>query len=212
MRGEQLAYEIRRRWRHVKIIGMSENLLHAPITLLTDLFTAFIYKGDLPRGREPIGLYETLEGAISRAPGRAAQIFIVHGHSSPIVAELTAYLQNRLGLPPPIILRERPGSGRTLIEKFERDVREVDIVFVLLTPDDRSDKRNPRRSRQNVIFELGFFYGKLQRSSGRVVLLKKGVIELPSDIQGLSYIDITNGIESAGEEIRRELEEVQCLP
>lgn len=31
-----------------------------------------------------------------------------------------------------------------------------------------------RRSRQNVIFELGFFYAGLERRSGRVILLHKG--------------------------------------
>jgi predicted nucleotide-binding protein len=44
------------------------------------------------------------------------------------------------------------------------------------------------RGRQNVIFELGFFFGKLGRQ--RVtVLLEKGV-EKPSDIEGLVYITL----------------------
>ena len=64
------------------------------------------------------------------------------------------------------------------------------------------------RSRQNAILELGFFLGKLERTSGRVILLYKGDLELPSDISGLTYISIEHGIKAAGEEIRRELERV----
>lgn len=55
-----------------------------------------------------------------------------------------------------------------------------------------------RRARQNVIFELGFFLGVLGRESGRVILLYVNPLELPSDLSGLIYIDVTNGIESAG--------------
>jgi predicted nucleotide-binding protein len=84
------------------------------------------------------------------------------------------------------------------------------LVFVLLTPDDvvanPSDPDDQkRRARQNVIFELGFFLGKLGRGSGKVLLLHKGPLDIPSDIIGIEYIDIANGIVSAGETIRREL-------
>jgi predicted nucleotide-binding protein len=84
------------------------------------------------------------------------------------------------------------------------------VVFVLLTPDDTvvdptASEGEKRRARQNVILELGFFVGKLGRESGRVFLLHKGPIEIPSDIAGVEYIDISNGIKSAGQDIRREL-------
>jgi hypothetical protein len=36
--------------------------------------------------------------------------------------------------------------------------------------------------------------------------LYKGQLELPSDIQWLTYIDISNGISSVGEMIRKEIE------
>ncbi|MNQ69236.1 putative nucleotide-binding protein containing TIR-like domain protein [compost metagenome] len=44
------------------------------------------------------------------------------------------------------------------------------------------------RARQNVIFELGFFAGKLGR--GRVCLLRKGQVEIPSDLFGVIYTDM----------------------
>ena len=47
------------------------------------------------------------------------------------------------------------------------------------------DELNPR-ARQNVVFELGYFMGKLGRE--RVCLLLKDQVELPSDIGGIVYI------------------------
>jgi predicted nucleotide-binding protein len=82
----------------------------------------------------------------------------------------------------------------------------------MMTPDDVARKvggtADALRARQNVVFELGYFYGKLGRRSGRVILLHKGGLEIPSDIAGVVYIDISNGIEASGESIRRELREL----
>lgn len=155
----------------------------------------------------------SMTGASSRneeTGGREIRPFIVHGHDHKSLYELKDYLQNTLKFGEPVILRQMPGLGKTLIEKFEREAEAIELVFVLLTPDDvvanPSDPDNQkRRARQNVILELGFFLGKLGRGSGRVLLLHKGPLEIPSDIIGIEYIDITNGIESAGETIRREL-------
>lgn len=140
--------------------------------------------------------------------------FIVHGHDEVAKLELKNYLQNTLGLPEPIILHEQPNLGRTLMEKFEENAQSACLAFVLLTPDDcgasvtDSDDLK-RRARQNVILELGWFLGKLGRIGGRVLLLHKGDLEIPSDLSGVVYIDIRDGIESAGEKIRREIENVQ---
>lgn len=116
-------------------------------------------------------------------------------------------------MPEPVILHEQSNRGRTLIEKFEQVSNDSDVVFVLLTPDDRIAQPNEsdddkRRARQNVIFEMGYFLGKLGRSSGKVILLYKGQLELPSDISGIVYINIDHGVEQAGEYIRRELREL----
>ena len=123
-------------------------------------------------------------------------------------------MQNALRFPEPTILHEQPNRGRTIIEKFEEYAAASSIVLVLLTPDDlaasASDPDETKyRARQNVIFELGFFLGRLGRDSGRVILLHKGPIELPSDISGVVYIDISNGVEAAGEMIRREVQDAR---
>jgi CheY-like chemotaxis protein len=135
--------------------------------------------------------------------------FIVHGHDDHAVDQLKDYLQNTLKWSEPVILREQASSGKTIIEKFEHYAGSIDCVFVVMTPDDPginpATADDKRRARQNVIFELGFFYAQMGRHSGRVVVLCKGKLDLPSDIQGIVWIDISNGVKAAGEEIRREV-------
>ena len=121
------------------------------------------------------------------------EIFIVHGHDESSTLNLENLLY-RLGLKPIVLWREAD-KGRTLIEKFEEH-SDAGYVFVLFTPDEvaylTSEETKPdeqrkkvRRARPNVIFEMGFFFGRLGRK--RVCCLVKGDIEKPSDIDGIVY-------------------------
>lgn len=137
--------------------------------------------------------------------------FIVHGHDEAAKLALKNYLQNTLGFPEPVILHEQPSGGRTIIEKLEHYGTRCELVFVLLSPDDAmaaspASNDTKRRARQNVIFELGYFLGALGRVSGRVLLLYKGPLDLPSDLSGVVYIDVSDGVPAAGETIRQELQ------
>lgn len=177
-----------------------------------DPHTTLINKWSAPSMRDVIATIDQVLGiALPSAPPRP---FIVHGRDDATKLAVKNYVQNVLKLPEPIILHEQPSLGRTIIEKFEHFALQTQLVFVLLTPDDlgalaTDPDDQKRRARQNVIFELGFFLGTLGRLSGRVFLLYKGSLELPSDLAGVCYIDITNGIEAAGEAIRRELPHVR---
>ena len=132
--------------------------------------------------------------------------FFVHGHDEEAKLSLKNYIQNTLKMEEPVILAEKASKGLTIIEKFEEYAKECKLIFVLLTPDDKYTDNNNYRARQNVIFEMGYFLGKLGRKSGQIILLYKGKLELPNDISGIIYINIDNGIEAAGEQIRREIE------
>src|SRR5215212_2106180 len=68
------------------------------------------------------------------ADEQAVRSFIVHGHDNETLLELKDYVQNTLNLGKPIVLREQPGLGKTMIEKFEREAGDIGVVFVLLTP------------------------------------------------------------------------------
>lgn len=119
------------------------------------------------------------------------KVFVVHGHDNE-AKESAARFLGKLGLEP-IILHEQPSSGRTVIEKFETYSGDVAFAVVLLTPDDvgstaRDTSNLKKRARQNVIMELGYFMGRLGRT--RVCALYKGDVELPSDYQGVLYIEL----------------------
>jgi predicted nucleotide-binding protein len=89
----------------------------------------------------------------------------VHGHDEAVLQGLARFLE-KLGLEA-IVLREQPNKGLTIIEKFEDSADEVGFAVVLLTPDDvggiAAQDSQSARARQNVIFELGYFSGKLGR-------------------------------------------------
>lgn len=135
------------------------------------------------------------------------KIFIVHGHDGNERYVLKDYLQNTLHYPEPVILSDKAGCGRVIIESFEAEAEHAGLVFALVTPDDLVNETS-KRARQNVIFELGYFMGKLGRKSGRVIVLRKGDIDIPSDLDGILYISIDNGIAAAGEQIRKAIEAI----
>ena len=135
------------------------------------------------------------------------KIFIVHGHDNEMVQESARFI-TKLGFEP-VILREQPSKGKTIIEKFE-NYSDVDFAIVLFSPDDfgraKEDKKDHPRPRQNVVFELGFFIGKLGRQS--VVVLHKVIddFEIFSDFQGVIFhpfqkgweMDVAKEIKSVG--------------
>ena len=117
------------------------------------------------------------------------KIFLVHGHDEGMKQSVARTLM-KLKLDP-IILHEQPDSGKTIIEKFERDA-DVGFAVILLSPDDmgykKADgaKQAKPRARENVILELGYFVGKLGRD--KVMALKRGDdLNPPSDLSGVVY-------------------------
>ncbi len=118
------------------------------------------------------------------------EIFIIHGRDNE-TKETVARFLSRLALNP-VILHEQPNRGRTIIEKFEQHA-QVGFAMALLTPDDvgalQEDLDNLKpRARQNVIFEFGYFIGRLGRN--HVCALTKGDVEIPSDYDGVIYIPL----------------------
>lgn len=121
---------------------------------------------------------------------KSKDVFIVHGHKEDKKNTVARYIEN-LGLKP-IVLHEQANKGRTIIEKFE-DHSDVLFAIVLITADDlgcdkdlyKSKKNLEYRARQNVIFELGFFVGKLGRE--KVCILYEKDVVFPSDYKGVAY-------------------------
>jgi predicted nucleotide-binding protein len=164
-----------------------------------------ISKLELVREHLPQLLSKSGPKSLDRRASQDAPIFIVHGRDT-LRAESVAHTVASATGRKAIILREQPNSGRTLIEKFEENAAEVSYAIIILTGDDkgsRADETDTRpRGRQNVIFEMGYFYGLLGRRSVSV-LLRPGV-EKPSDTDGIAYITFDDhGIWKA--ELLREL-------
>lgn len=141
-------------------------------------------------------------------PAPDGPIFIVHG-SDTLRAERVARIVNKATARDTIILREQPSLGQTLIEKFEQHATNASYAIVVLTPDDeggrKGQSRNPR-GRQNVIFEMGYFYGILGRRQVSVLLHPD--VEKPSDMDGIVYIKFDDG-GAWKVELFRELEHAQ---
>lgn len=125
------------------------------------------------------------------APSRPVgnSVFVVHGSDEGKAALVARVIENGTDRPA-VILHEQPNGGRTLIEKFEHNASEAAYAVVILTADDEGAKRgeqaNPR-ARQNVVFEMGFFFGLVGRS--HVCVLYEPGVEKPSDVEGIVYVE-----------------------
>ncbi len=115
-----------------------------------------------------------------------SKVFIVHGHDDAL-KEAVARLVERQNIKA-IILNEQANGSRALIEKLE-GYSDVGGAICLFTPDDEGKEKGAlelsARARQNVVFEAGYFMGKLGRN--KTIILSNGDVELPSDMQGIVY-------------------------
>ena len=143
------------------------------------------------------------------------KIFVVHGHDETLKTEAEALLY-REGFEP-VILHRQLDEGQTVIEKFEKN-SVVGYALILLTPDDIGCPKTERekinadpnykiqeeyRARQNVIFEWGYFVGKLGRPN--VCCILKQPVIIPSDLNGIVDKRIEKTIEERGHEIIKEM-------
>ncbi len=145
------------------------------------------------------------------SPVISNKVFIVHGHDSELKNDVERFV-HEIGLQP-IVLHRQIDAGATIIEKIEKH-SDVGYAFILLTPDEiaytkdqellnDADRKKESRARPNVIFEFGYFVGRLGRN--RVCCLHKGDVVIPSDLAGLVYKKIESSIESQAYSIIREL-------
>lgn len=125
-------------------------------------------------------LYELIENKAKEVVSEHPKVFLIHGHDEKAKDEVIRFLP-KVGLEA-IMLSEQPSFGWTTLEKLER-YRNIDFAIAILDPEDLGT-----RVRQNVVFELGYFVGRLGR--GRVfTLIRKGV-EIPSSLYGATYIEM----------------------
>lgn len=158
-----------------------------------------------------VQMAEVAEHTTAEAISRSKKVFVVHGHDEVAKTNLEVFL-HEIGLEP-IVLHRQADEGLTVIEKFEKHA-DVGYAFVLLTPDevaylakdepvDDSQRKKEKRARPNVIFEFGYFVGRLGRS--RVCCVYTGDVTLPSDLNGLIYKRFEKSIEEVAYSIMKDL-------
>lgn len=132
-----------------------------------------------------------LQVSESPAVSSSAPIFVVHGRDVAVLHTATRTVERSTGRDV-IVLHEQPNVGAAaIIEKFEKHAQAASFAVVLLTGDDEGGLLGgptQARARQNVVLELGYFFGKLGRD--RVSVLLEDGVEPPSDIHGLVYIPL----------------------
>jgi len=121
-------------------------------------------------------------------------VFIVHGRDEQALSELKLVLREH-DVTPRVLLDEDK-NAQSILKGVEDLLRVCKAGFVLATPDDEgrlaeSGGELQRRARENVIFETGMLFAKY-REFERVTILLKKPLELPSDLEGISYEPFVN--------------------
>jgi predicted nucleotide-binding protein len=134
-------------------------------------------------------------GRMRSPDDRRTKIFVVHDHTALEQLELVL---RRLALDPYILLNN-DGESKTIIEALEQKIyEEAAFGIVLMTPDDygyskaKGESERQPRARQNVVLEMGMVFASLGRN--RMVILKKGALEIPSDIEGVLRLEFNDHV------------------
>lgn len=181
---------------HLRTLGLREGWIERP-----DVSRGQSEKGDtsmLPRGqvKDALEKIERLLLLHNRAPISAIgppRVFIIHGHDEAKRRELMSLLTDRFRLNA-VVMQEKPGKSRTLIEKFEEEANQCNAAIAILTADDFVSNADTRygQPRPNVIYELGWFAGKYGRS--RTLMIVKNGTDIPSDLSGIEQIRFSEDI------------------
>jgi hypothetical protein len=229
--GKEAAFERLRRWKDRTVALLREGVhpreadrlaakkkgsivMGKPLRNLVDearMYAGFLTALDQELEQHPEGVLQPVLPAMTNAPAVEAPgpapgpvVFIVHGHDEVNLLRLKELLRDRWQLEPLVLLREA-GRGRTLIEKFEEEAQRAAFAFVLVTPDDliATPEGEYAQARPNVVFELGWFYGRLGRQ--RVCILFKEGAMIHSDLKGISRIQFQQSVTERIDEMEREL-------
>ncbi len=207
MNGYELAYLLRNEGNHIPVLMYSAQFSNSETyTRMAELGNAYY----LNKPCMPKMFLEKVSAILEEGPSIGPKVFVVHGRNHRVRDEVCGFLKTQ-GMHNPVILQNQRSEGLTIMEKFERQAHNnLDIIVCILTRDDVACSKETEndfheRARQNVIFEMGYFMGKYGRTSGKIFLLFEAPLEIPSDLAGVVYIDISRGIEQSGEEFAREL-------
>ncbi len=133
-------------------------------------------------------------------------IFVVHGHDMEPVHETIRLIEDAFDARC-IVLKEQTSKGRLILEKFLEVANTCSYAVAVYSADDEVCNSGEKymQARPNVIFEMGWFYGKLGKEK-IAVLLKKGA-KLNSDLHGLNYLEYDSSVREKFLDLSNELED-----
>jgi len=132
-------------------------------------------------------------------------IFIIHGRNEAKWRELKDIVKSQFMLNPIVLIEEPERGSETVVEKFERYAETCSYAIALFTPDDEvtSGGETYLQARPNVVYELGWFCGRLGRP-GIMLLLQTGTT-LFSDFGGIIRKEFSKNVSEKAGEIRASL-------
>lgn len=134
-------------------------------------------------------------------------VFIIHGHDEINLLSLSPRIKDEFKLNP-VVLLDLPGKSAPTIEKFEEHAQTCSFAIALFTQDDLITPKNGEASywqaRPNVIFETGWFVGRLGKER-MLILLQEGV-RIYSDFDGVNRIPFKENVRDKFWDIKKELD------
>lgn len=137
---------------------------------------------------------------------RTKNIFIIHGHDELNRRRLCETIRADFELNPMVLLDE-PGRSAPTIEKFEGHAQTCSFAIALFTRDDTITPKTGEtywQARPNVIFETGWFVGRLGKE--RVLILLQEGVKIYSDFEGVNRIEFRDDVGDKFGRIQAELE------
>ncbi len=198
-----------RQWLDLSTATTPHDISHAAERIV-DAVTAHLGASTTPS--PPVGSSEALFVAAEMAESarkanksstskQSYSVFVVHGHSTEALSELESFLAS-VAVSPVVLAREEE-MPQSLFQKFMSIASRARFAIVLLGADDYGASRRQYdtdgvgeralqfRGRQNVLLELGFFYGRLGWENVFVLYEKPDRVfpnfELPSDLAGIVF-------------------------
>jgi CAP12/Pycsar effector protein, TIR domain len=132
-------------------------------------------------------------------------VFVIHGRDETNQLRLSKLIREDFKLTPIVIL-DKPGRSAPTIDKFEHHAQTCSYAIALFTADDRVITKHGEeywQPRPNVIFEIGWFVGRLGKE--RVLILLQEGVKTYSDFDGVNRIQFRDDVEDKFRAIRAEL-------
>ncbi|MBA3350923.1 MAG: nucleotide-binding protein [Blastocatellia bacterium] len=133
------------------------------------------------------------------------KIFLIHGHDEMNQLRLSRLINDEFHLEP-VVLLDKPGKSAPTIDKFEDHAQSCSYAIALFTADDKVvTKRGEEywQPRPNVIFETGWFVGRLGKE--RVLILLQDGVRIYSDFDGVNRVQFQENVDDKFRAIRGEL-------